>query len=195
MTQSVYERVLGSDFDELAPELRAYFSGSHGVGVGRGVFEVAGCRLAILRPVLFLLARQRILFPEFAREVPFEIVNTPTANGELDAIRTFHLPGRDRPLGDTMRVIDGRLHDFMGNKRGFEVRMVLTIAGGFLTMRSERQWIRILGARIRIPQLARVTVSESWVAGHQHVDVRLNTPVIGEWFRYAGSFAYSYASA
>jgi|GEM_PF-4767399 len=42
MTKSVYERVLGSDFELLAPELRAYFSGGHGVGVGRGVFEVAG---------------------------------------------------------------------------------------------------------------------------------------------------------
>ena len=91
-----------------------------------------------------------------------------------------------------MRVIDGRLHDFMGKKRGFEVRMVLTIAGGFLTMRSDRQWVRILGARIRIPQLAVVTVAESWVDGRQHVDVRLTTPIIGEWFRYAGSFTYGY---
>jgi hypothetical protein len=195
MTQSVYEQVLGPDFDLLAPELRAYFSGGDRVGVGRGVFEVAGCRLAVLRPVLVYLARQRILFPEFAREVPFEIVNTPTANGELDALRTFRLPERDRPLEDTLRVIDGRLHDFMGNNRGFEVRLVLTIAGGFLTMRSDRQWVRILGARIRIPQLASVTVSESWVGGRQHVDVRLTTPLIGEWFRYAGSFTYGYTDA
>jgi hypothetical protein len=195
MTQSVYERVLGSDFELLAPELRAYFSGGHGVGMGTGIFEIAGCRLAILRPVLAYLARQRILFPEFARDVPFDIVNTPTATGELDALRTFHLPAHDRPLEDTMRVIDGQLHDFMGNKRGFEVRMALAISNGFLTMRSDRQWVRILGARVRIPQLATVTVSESWLDGHQHVDVRLSTPVIGQWFRYAGSFTYSYPGA
>jgi hypothetical protein len=180
MTQSVYERVLGSDFDLLAPELRAYFSGGHGVGIGGGVFDVAGCRLAILRPMLAYLARQRILFPEFARDVPFDIVNTPTASGELDALRTFHLPARDRPLEDTMRVIDGQLHDFMGNTRAFEVRMALAVKDGFLTMRSDRQWVRILGVRVRIPQLATVTVSESWLDGHQHVDVRLSTPVIGE---------------
>lgn len=194
MSPSVYERVLGPDIELLAPELCAYFSGGHGVGVGSGVFEVAGCRLAILRPMLAYLARQRILFPEFARDVPFEIVNTPTATGELNAIRTFHLPARDRPVEDTMRVIDGELHDFMGSKRGFEVRMALSIAGGFLTMRSDRQWVRILGARLRIPQFATVTVTESWLDGHQHVDVRLRTPVIGEWFRYSGSFTYSYPS-
>lgn len=195
MTQSVYERVLGSDFELLAPELRAYFSGGHGVGKGTGVFEIAGCRLAILRPMLAYLARQRILFPEFARDVPFDIVNTPTANGELEALRTFHLHARDRPLEDTMRVIGGQLHDFLGNKRGFEVRMTLEITDGFLTMRSDRQWVRILGARVRIPQLATVTVSESWLDGHQHVDVRLSTPVIGEWFRYAGRFTYRYPGA
>jgi hypothetical protein len=192
MTDSVYERVLGSDIDLLAPELRRYFSGGHGVGVGNGVFEVAGCRQLILRPLLAYLTRQRILFPEYAHDVPFDIVNTPMDDGSLDAIRTFHLPGKDRPLEDTMRVIDGRLHDFMGNKRGFEVRMALSISGGFLQMRSDRQWVRVFGIRVRIPQLATVTVSESWADERQHVDVRLHTPLLGDWFRYAGSFSYDY---
>ena len=192
MTLSVYERVLGADIETLAPQLRSYFSGGHGVGVGAGVFDVAGCRVALLRPLLAYLARQRILFPEFARNVPFEILNTPTSEGGLDAVRIFHLPGRDRPLEDTMRVIDGHLHDFMGRRRGFEVRMVLSIAEGVLTMRSDRQWIRVLGTRLRIPQLATVSVTESWRDEHQHVDVRLRTPVLGDWFRYSGEFTYSY---
>ena len=192
MTQSVYERVLGSEIESLVPELRHYFTGGDHVGTGTGTFEVAGCRVPILRPALVYLARQRILFPEFARDVPFDIVNSPREDGSLDAIRTFHLPGRDRPLEDTMRVIDGRLHDFIGRRRGFEVRLVLAIESGFLQMRSDRQWIRILGARVRIPQFARVTVSESWIDGHQHVDVRLRTPLLGDWFRYAGSFTYEY---
>lgn len=190
MTGSVYERVLGADLELLVPELRADFVGGHGVGTGSGVFDVAGCRLAILRPLLAYLAHQRILFPEFARDVPFDIVNTPTESGELDALRTFHLPGRDRALEDTMRVVDGHLHDFMGNRRGLEVRMALSITDGFLTMRSDRQWVRFLGIRVRIPQFATVTVSESWADGRRHIDVRLRTAVIGEWFRYAGSFTY-----
>ena len=192
MTDSVYERVQGFDIELLVPELRGYFSGGHGVGVGNGVFEVAGCRLRILRPVLAYLARQRILFPEYANDVPFEIINRPRDDGGLDAVRTFHLPGRDRPLEDSMRVIDGRLHDFMGKRRGFEVRMALTIAGGFVQMRSDRQWVRLFGLRLRIPQLATVTVSESWADERQHVDVRLRSPLLGEWFRYAGSFDYEY---
>ena len=190
MTDSVYQRVLGGQIESLAPELRTYFSGSAGVGVGAGVFDVAGSRLRFLRPALAWLAWRRILFPEYARDVPFDITNTPTADGGLEAVRTFHFPGRDRPLEDTMRVVDGRLHDFLGKRRGFEVRMTLTITNGLLEMRSDRQWLRLVGLRIRLPQFAIVTVSESWLDGRQHVDVRLRSPLLGEWFRYAGSFSY-----
>jgi Domain of unknown function (DUF4166) len=192
MTDSVYQRVLGSEIESLAPELRAYFTGDRGVGLGSGVFEVAGSPLRFLRPVLAWLAWRRILFPEYARNVPFDIANTPTEDGGLEAVRTFHFPGRDRPLEDTMRVVDGRLHDFLGKRRGFEVRMDLTITNGLLEMRSDRQWLHLGGLRIRLPRLATVTVSESWLDGRQHVDVRLRSPILGEWFRYAGSFSYRY---
>jgi hypothetical protein len=192
MTDSVYQRVLGSEIESLAPELRAYFTGNHGVGLGSGVFEVAGSRRRFLRPVLAWLAWRRILFPEYARNVPFDIANTPTEDGGLEAVRTFHFPDRDRPLEDTMRVVDGRLHDFLGKRRGFEVRMGLTITNGLLEMRSDRQWLHLGRLRIRLPQLATVTVSESWRDGRQHVDVRLRSPILGEWFRYAGSFSYRY---
>jgi hypothetical protein len=194
MTDSVYQRALGSEFDHLAPELRTYFAGDSAgrPGVGSGVFEVAGSERRILRPVLAWLAWRRILFPEFARDVPFEIVNTPTPDGGLDALRTFHLPGRDRELEDTMRMVDGRLHDFLGKRRGFEVRMALQVADGLLEMRSDRQWLHLGGLRVRLPRFATVTVSESWRDGRQHVDVRLRSPLLGEWFRYAGSFSYRY---
>ncbi len=64
-------------------------------------------------------------------------------------------------------------------------------------MRSDRLWLRLAGARIPLPRFATVTVAESWVSepgsvGRQHVDVRLRSPVLGEWFRYAGTFSYRY---
>jgi hypothetical protein len=195
MTDSVYQRVLGSDLAGLKPELQTYFSGGGGaVGVGAGVFEVVGSPIRILRPVLAYLAWRRILFPEYARDVPFDITNTPRSNGGLDAVRIFHLPGRDRQLEDTMRVVDGHLHDFLGRRRGFEVRMRLTITDGLLQMRSDRQWLHLGRLRIPLPPFATVTVSESWLDDRQHVDVRLRSPLLGEWFRYAGSFTYRYVT-
>jgi hypothetical protein len=192
MTDSVYQRVLGSELAGLKPELQTYFSARGGVGIGAGVFEVAGSPIRVLRPVLSYLAWRRILFPEYGHDVPFDITNTPRPDGGLEAVRIFHLPGRDRQLEDTMRVVDGRLHDFLGRRRGFEVRMVITITDGLLQMRSDRQWLHLGRLRIPLPPFATVTVNESWSNGRQRVDVRLWSPLLGEWFRYAGSFTYRY---
>ena len=192
MTDSVYQRVLGAELARLKPELQLYFSGHDGVGVGRGTFEVAGSPRRFLRPVLAYLAWRGVLFSEYARNVPFDITNTPTPDGGLNAVRTFHLPGRDRPLVDTMRVVGGELHDYLGKRGGFEVRMTLTVTDGLLQMRSNRQWLHLGRARIPLISLASVTVDESWANGLQHVDVRLRSPLLGEWFRYAGSFTYMY---
>ncbi len=192
MTDSVYQRVLGSELAGLTPQLQTYFSAHPGVGVGHGVFDIAGSPRRFLRPVLAFLAWRGVLFPEFARDVPFDITNTPTPGGALDAVRTFRLPGRDRSLVDSMRIIDGELHDFVGRRGGLEVRMTLTIADGLLRMRSTQQWLHLGPARIPLPPLATVTVDESWSDDRQHVDVRLRSPLLGEWFRYAGSFNYQY---
>ena len=203
MTDSVYERVLGSEFESLAPRLRFYFAGDPcgRPGFGTGVFEVAGSPRRMLRPVLAWLGFRHILFPEFGHDVPFDVVNTPLPDGALTAIRTLHFARRDRVLEDTMRVIDGRLHDRLGRRRGLEARFEVTIVGGLLRMRSDRLWLHLGGARVRIPRLATVGVDESWeegadedagTGGRQHVDVRLRSPLIGEWFRYSGSFSYEY---
>ena len=192
MTDSVYQRVLGVELSGLRPELRLYFSGHDDVGVGCGTFEVAGSPRRFLRPVLAYLAWRGVLFPEYARDVPFEIANTPRADGGLAAVRIFHLPGRDRALVDTMRVVGGELHDFLGRRGGLEVRMSLTITDGLLRMRSNRQWLHLGPVRIPLPPAACVTVDESWSDGRQHVDVRLRSALLGEWFRYAGSFTYRY---
>jgi hypothetical protein len=199
MTTSVYQRALGTEFERLRPELRAYFAGSVAAngtglpGVGSGTFEVAGSPRRWLAPVLAYLGWRRILFAEFGRDVPFDIVNTPGADGSLSAVRTVHFARRDSALEDTMRIVDGRLHDFLGRRRGLEARLALSIEDGYLGMRSDRLWLHLLGARIPLPRFATVTIAESWVDGLQHVDVRLTSPILGEWFRYAGSFTYRYA--
>jgi hypothetical protein len=189
MTDSAYRRVLGESISTLRPELLGYFTATD-VGIGSGVFSVAGSRYRILRPVLSFLAWRGVLFPEYARDVPFTITNTPTADGTLDAVRTFQFPDRSRTLVDSMRVVDGLLHDYLGKRGGLEVRLRLTIADGLLRMRSDQLWLHVLGARIPLPPIATVRVDESWADGKQHVDVRLRSPLLGEWFRYAGSFTY-----
>jgi hypothetical protein len=192
----VYRRVLGADFDSLSPELRAYFSlpPAGSVGRGSGVYEVAGSRQRWLTPVFALLAWRRILFPEYARDVPFTVTNVPGPGQGLSARREFHFPGRERVMQDTMHVVDGRLHDFLGRRGGLEVRLGLSVRDGSLRMLSERAWLHLGPLRLPLPALlsARVVLDESWSHGRQRVDVRMLHPLFGEIFRYTGTFDYHY---
>jgi len=187
--------VLGAHFDELAPELRSYFSSldAGSVGRGTGVFDEAGSRRRWLTPVFAFLAWRRILFPEFARDVPFTVTNIPGPGEGLSARREFHFPGRERIMQDTMHVVDGRLHDFLGRRGGLEVRLAVRVVDGALQMRSDRAWLHLRALRLPLPRLlsARVLLTESWADGHQRVDVRMIHPLFGHIFGYAGTFAYA----
>ena len=199
MPESVYQRVLEDDFARLAPELRDYFSAppAGSVGRGHGVYEVAGSRQRWLAPVFALLAWRRILFPELGHDVPFTVTNIPGPGDGLSSRREFHFPGRDRVMHDTMHVVDGRLHDFLGRRGGLEVRLAVTVgSGGALRMLSDRAWLHLRGLRLPLPALlsARVDLDERWVDGHQRVDVRMRHPLLGEIFRYTGTFTYRYES-
>lgn len=189
MTRSVFERALGPAVADLPEPLRTHVS-AVGAGIGEGVFASAGCTKRMLRPLLRLLARRGVLFPDHGTDVPFRIVNTPTADGGLHTVRTFRFPAGDRVLEDTLRVVDGHLHDFLGRRNGLEVHMLLTVDEAGLRMRSGPQWVRAGRLRVRVPRLARVTVLDTVADGRRHIDVRLRTPMLGEWFRYAGEFAY-----
>lgn len=188
---SVYERVLGSRIAELDPGLRAYVgeipAGS--VGRGSGVYELAGSRHRWLAPLLAYLAWRRVLFPEYGRSVPFTVENS----GDRTAIRRFEFPGRTREMIDAMCVVDGALHDRLGRRGGLEVELILDVVSGALHMRSRRQWLRLARLRLPLPPIVRVTLTEQTSGDGQRVDVRMTAPVLGEVFRYAGTFSYSIA--
>lgn len=193
--RSVYERVLGADFALLAPRLQRYFGAipSGNVGVGTGVYEVAGSRARWLRPALALMAARHTLFPELEHDVPFAITNTPRRDGSLSATRIFHFTGRDRVMEDTMSVVDGRLVDRLGKRRGLEVALDLWVHSGGLRMRSRGLAVRFAGIRLPVPRLATVHLEERihpTDPTRQHVDVRITAPVVGEIFRYVGAFTY-----
>ena len=215
MSQSVYQRVLGDEFAALTPELQRYFgmpdAGSHGEGTG--VFEVAGPAHRWLWPLFWVLAGEQILFPEYGRNVPFEVVNRP-AGEALRATRVFHFPGhgsrpgrsgepgqatkphRNRVIVDEMRVIDGVLHDFLGRRNRLEVALRLSVADGKLAMVSIGAWLWFGSRRVRLPALlsARVVLTEQWEDDHQRVSVALRHPLLGEIFVYRGMFDYRWVN-
>jgi hypothetical protein len=188
---SVYERVLGERMGELDPGLRAYFGEipAGQVGRGSGTYAVAGSRHRWLAPAFAWLAARQVLFPEYGHDIPFTVVNSPDGD-RLSARRTFDFPRRTRVMVDAMTVVDGMLHDRLGRRGGLEVELALDVVDGGMRMRSGRQWLGLGPLRVRMPGLVRVTLTETALEGRQHVDVRMTAPVLGEVFRYAGSFTY-----
>jgi hypothetical protein len=193
---SVYQRVLGEEFALLDPRLQTYFGPiSPGrVGRGAGVYRVAGSRLRLLRPVLALMAWRHVLFPDLGHDVPFTITNTPHSDGSLSALRTFDFPRRTRIMEDTMTVTDGQLRDRLGKRRGLEVGIQLAVVSGGLGMTSTTLALHLGRLRLPLPPLATMHLderSDPLDPSRQNVDVRIDAPLLGEVFRYTGTFAYA----
>lgn len=173
---SPYEAAL--DLDKLDPHLRQYFgeipAGS--IGVGRGVFDVVGTPKRWLWPVLWVLGRQGVVFPAWARDVPFTVVNRPDA-GTLHGIRTFHFSGGDRTMVDR---ITPELVDFLGTRGQYSAALSGEVVDGGL---------RLWSTRMR-PLPGRVEVLERWVDGLQHVAVTITAPIVGRVYEYSGYFTY-----
>jgi hypothetical protein len=175
---SPYEATL--DLDGLHPRLRAYFgeipAGS--IGVGRGVFDVVGTPKRWLWPVLWVLGRQGVVFPAWARDVPFTVVNRPEG-GALHGIRTFHFARGDRQMVDLMSASDG-LVDELGTRRQYRAELSGEVVDGGLRLRSTSMR----------PLPGRVEVVERWDDGLQHVAVVITAPLIGRVYEYSGYFSY-----
>ena len=193
---SVYQRVLGSEFEKLSPELHEYFSLPPEGMVGRasGTFDVAGSRRGWMKPILHLLAWHRVVFPGFARDVPFRAINIPGPGDGLSALREIDMPGGIQLIEDTMHVIDGRIHDFLGRNRALEVRFNTRVFDGDLSMISDKLWLHVGGVRIPVPAIfgARVILTETWRDGKNNVTLTLSNPMLGDLFEYSGSFTYVY---
>ncbi|KQZ85541.1 hypothetical protein ASD56_04270 [Microbacterium sp. Root166] len=192
---SVYQRVLGDEFSRLDPRLQRYFGplAPGEAGVGTGVYEEAGSRIRMLRPLLSVMARRNVLFPEYGHGVPFTVVNSAAADGTLSAVRTFAFGERVRIMEDTMEVAGGALVDRLGKRRGLEVGIRLSVIDGGLRMRSTRLALWIGRLRLPLPRLAVMHLDERMDpagAARQCVDVRITAPLLGEVFRYAGAFTY-----
>lgn len=194
--QSVYQRALGGDFASLDPRLQKYFGPipPGWVGEGSGTYRVAGSRLRLLWPILAVMASRHVLFPEFGHEVPFTVTNSPHADGRLSAVRTFEFPQRTRVMQDAMAVIDGQFRDRLGKRGGLEVVITLAVAAGGLRMTSTRLALHLGALRVPLPSFATMHLDERTDPAdpsRQNVDVRITVPVLGEVFRYTGTFTYT----
>lgn len=197
---SVYESALGDDFEKLHPRLRERYGFDSGDGVahvGRGRMERVESN-PIARPILALLARRDLPFPETGRDVPFstrtDTFEDADGNETLVLLRGFEV-GRDRRF-DARMTYDperGCVVDALGRAGRLVTELHPSVGeDGALLIRAGRQWLRAGGRSWPVPRLLRasVDVEEGYddAADRYLIDVTVTSPLIGFVFGYSGTF-------
>jgi hypothetical protein len=182
---------LGQRLEALDPALRDYFSAiPHGsVGRGSGVFDTVGTPRRWLWPMLAILGRSGIVFPVWARDVPFDVVNTP-ADGVVRAERTFHFAGGDRVMSDEIGATSGRIIDVLGRRRRLRALLDPEVVDGRLELRSRGAALRVGPVWLPLPFAPRVRLVERRDGDRQRVELTMTMPLVGRIYEYAGSFSY-----
>jgi hypothetical protein len=199
--ESPYERVLGERISQLHPGLQAYFQGipdgHHGVGTG--TFARVGTPRRWLWPILWVLGRQGVLFPVWASQVPFTVVNRGI-RGAIDrtavaAVRTFHFASGDRRMVDEVTADATGLIDHLGTRRRYRAGFDASVVSGNLVMTSTNLAVRLGKVWLAVPGFLApvVSLSERFddAAGRQHVEVITTVRGLGRVYEYAGSFEYA----
>lgn len=194
---SVYERAVGDELKRMPPVLQLYFGpiADGCAGVGHGVYDEAGyCGPRWLRPVMRLIAGRGVMFPEDGTDVPFVITNTPRPDGSLRGERDFLFATARRRMVDAMTSArPGEIVDRLGRRGALEIRLRAEADTTGMRLRSTGIAARLGALRLPLPPVARVMVTETSDpadAAAQRVDVRVRAWLVGELFRYHGSFTY-----
>lgn len=206
---SIFETVMGSDFDRLHPQLQRRFSVGLASGeacIGTGVMDEIWHGGRWVRPFLALGGTRNILAPRAGRSVPFTIENVPYLDHfgreTVTFVRTFHFPGQVRRF-DAQMILSprgDRIVDYLGTHQHLASDLHLSTDGsGGLVIRSGAHRFREGWVDVAVPRLiaADATVHETYddVTGCFRIAVRVVNHRFGPLFGYHGSFHATYVDA
>ena len=198
---SIYQHVLGPDFNRLHPEIqrRFGFSSSDNIAsIGRGVMEEVWKGRFYTLPFLYIGTWRRIMFPETGRNIPFTIENYAFVDSfgreTISWVRTFQ-SSRTRRF-DAYMVYGqtrGRIVDYLGSHQHLAVDIELSVDDeGGLCLRSgaQRFYEGVIGFNFPMLFSGIATVRE-WYDGNAQrfrISVDVRNRVWGRLFGYRGSF-------
>jgi hypothetical protein len=204
---SIFQQVLGADFDRLHPMLqkRFGFSSEDGIAcIGRGVMAEVRRGPWWTVPFLTLGTWRHILFPENARDVPFTIENFAYLDGygreTVTFVRTFELPGNRRRRFDATMIRDPErsvVVDYLGTHQHLAVDLEPTVdPDGALRLRSTEQrfYEGRVGFRFPLALSGEADLRESYddARGCFTIDVQVRNRRLGFLFGYRGKFTCTF---
>jgi hypothetical protein len=197
---TIYEELLGEDFQRLHPNLQARYAlpigkPFHGVGTMSKIETGA----TWLKPFLKLATRWQFLFPENGKDVPFTIKNTcrslPTGEAEIYWERTFYFEEVTRYFNAFMTIETKRsvVKDYLGEPSLFYSDLKFTVTPeGRLHISSGSQRIIVGNLEIPIPRLLEgvVIVEEGYDDAREvfTIQVDIKNRIVGRVMAYEGEF-------
>jgi hypothetical protein len=199
---SIYQKVLGSDYQRLHPKIqqRFGFSSADGVAsIGTGVMDELWHGRFYTLPFLYLGAWRRIMFPEQGKSIPFTIQNYAYLDGfgreTVTWIRSFQTR---RPRRFDAYMIHsparGKIVDYLGTHQHLAVDIDMSVDdNGGLRLRTgeQRFYEGFIGFRFPLMFSGVAEVCESYddAIDKFRIEVRVTNRLWGPLFGYRGTFS------
>ncbi|MCC5952988.1 MAG: DUF4166 domain-containing protein [Acidimicrobiia bacterium] len=199
---SIYQRVLGDDFDRLHPKMQWRFGFSsldETCQIGTGTMEEVWHGPWWTLPFLLLGSTRRVLFPSRGRDVPFTVSNyayvDELGRETVTWSRTFKFPRRLRTFDATMIHSKQRdtIVDYLGTHQHLAVDIDCSVDDeGAMCIRSGEQRFYegrfAFGFPLMFSGVA--DVREWWDEKNQRfrIEVHVANKLLGPLFGYRGSF-------
>lgn len=198
---SIYQEVLGADFNRLHPKIQERFGFSSEqkvAAIGTGVMDEIWRGRFYTLPFLYIGTWRRIMFPEVGRNIPFKIENYAYKDGlgreTVTWLRTFRSSKVRR--FDAYMILSqarGRIIDYLGDHQHLAVDIEMSVAeNGGIRLKSGAQ--RFYEGAIAFPfpmifsGVAEVCEWFDDKSNRYQISVSVSNPIWGPLFGYRGSF-------
>ncbi|WP_409369669.1 DUF4166 domain-containing protein [Lysinibacillus sp. 38-6] len=197
---TIYQTLLGDDFNKLHPKLQQrYALPVDQAFYATGVMQQIASGAKWMRPFYIVAAKFKFLFPESGHNIPFTIRNTcrHLPNGELEVLweRTFYFRKKQRHFNARMTVdpVNNIVKDYLGSPALFYSDLLFSVTRqGKLMIRSGAQRFVMSSVQWPIPKIleGRVIVEEGYDENKDvfTIHVYIHNPLFGRLMMYAGEF-------
>ena len=203
---SIYQHVLGSEFQKLHPQIQKRFgfnSNDKIASIGKGVMQSVWYGKPYALPFLYIGTWRNIMFPQKGKDIPFTIENFAYKDRfgreTVTWVRKYQFPNRERRFDATMIYSEKRkqIVDYLGTHQHLAVDIEMKVAknGGLQLHSGEQRFYEgTLGFKFPMLFSGHADVCEWFDDKKQKfkISVVVTNKIWGKLFGYEGTFDVEY---